>query len=126
MAIPQGSLKLLDTEIAKKLLSSTIPARLAYIAKDGTPRVIPTWFHWNGQEIVMATFIAGPQVSHPPARPAALRKHPNVAITIDTETFPLMCFSLGGKRRSPTWMGLSRNSKRRLVAIWARRARKVC
>jgi hypothetical protein len=36
----------------------------------------------------MATFIAGPQVSHSPARPAALRANPNVAITIDTETFP--------------------------------------
>ncbi len=88
MGIPQGNLKLLDTELAKSLLNSTIPARLAYIAKDGTPRVIPTWFHWNGSEIVMATFIAGPQVTHYPARPAALRASPAVAITIDTEAFP--------------------------------------
>jgi hypothetical protein len=86
--IPQGNLKLLDTELAKSLLNSTIPARIAYIAKDGTPRVIPTWFQWNGREVVMATFIAGPQVSHSPARPTALRANPNVAITIDTETFP--------------------------------------
>jgi hypothetical protein len=64
MATPQGDLKLLDSELAKALLNSKIPARLAYIAKDGTPRVIPTWFHWNGNEIVMATFSAGPQV-HP-------------------------------------------------------------
>jgi hypothetical protein len=86
--IPQGDLKLLESELAKRLLNSTIPARLAYIAKDGTPRVIPTWFYWNGSEIVMATFIAGPHVSHPPARPAALRANPAVAITIDTEEFP--------------------------------------
>jgi hypothetical protein len=88
VGIPQGELKLLDSDLAKSLLISKIPARLAYIAKDGTPRVIPTWFHWNGREVVMATFIAGPQVSHSPARPAALRANPNVAITIDTETFP--------------------------------------
>lgn len=88
MATPQGDLKLLDSELAKTLLSSKIPARLAYIAKDGTPRVIPTWFHWNGSEIVVATFSAGPQVTHYPARPAALHANPAVAITIDTEAFP--------------------------------------
>lgn len=88
MGIPQGDLKLLDTELAKRLLNSTIPARLAYIAKDSTPRVIPTWFYWDGTEMVMATFIGGPHVVHEPARPTALRKNPNVAITIDTEGFP--------------------------------------
>ena len=88
MGIPQGDLKLLDGDIAKRLLNSKIPARLAYIAKDGTPRVIPTWFDWDGSELVMATFIGGPHVRHEPARPAALRKNPGVAITIDTEGFP--------------------------------------
>src|SRR5437667_2214007 len=86
MGIPQGDLKLLDSDMAKRLLNSKIPARLAYTAKDGTPRVIPTWFHWDGSELVMATYIAGPHVSHAPARPAALRANPAVAITIDTET----------------------------------------
>jgi hypothetical protein len=41
-AIPQGSPKLLDTPLAKKLLASAIPARVAYTAKDGTPRIVPT------------------------------------------------------------------------------------
>ena len=36
----------------------------------------------------MAAFIAGPQVRHAPARPAAVRKNLTVAITIDTEAFP--------------------------------------
>ena len=88
MGIPQGDLKLFESEMAKRLLNSNIPARIAYIAKDGTPRVVPTWFHWDGSEIVMATFIAGPHVLRPPARPAALRAHPAVALTIDTEGFP--------------------------------------
>ena len=43
MSIPQGDLRLLTTDIAKRLLDSTIPARLGYIALDGTPRVVPTW-----------------------------------------------------------------------------------
>jgi hypothetical protein len=36
MGIPQGDLKLLDAELATRLLHSKTPARLAYIAKDGT------------------------------------------------------------------------------------------
>ena len=88
MGIPQGDLKLLNSDLAQRLLNSRIPARLGYIAKDGTPRVIPTWFYWNGSEVVMATYIAGPHVSRAPGRPAALRAHPAVAITIDTEGFP--------------------------------------
>jgi hypothetical protein len=62
--------------MAQGVLKSTIPARLAYIAKDGTPRVIPTWFHWNGSEIVMATFIAGPNVRHASVRPAGTARKP--------------------------------------------------
>jgi hypothetical protein len=48
-AAPQGDLRLLDSDVARRLLSSTIPARLAYIATDGTPRVVATWFHWTGE-----------------------------------------------------------------------------
>ena len=36
-AAPQGDLRLLETDVARRLLSSTIPARVAYIATDGTP-----------------------------------------------------------------------------------------
>lgn len=32
--------------------------------------------------------MSGPPLRHEPARPAALRQNPNVAITIDTEAFP--------------------------------------
>jgi len=35
-AAPQGDLRLLETDVASRLLSSTIPARVAYIATDGT------------------------------------------------------------------------------------------
>ena len=40
---------------AQTLLESRIPARLAYCAVDGTPRVQPIWFHWNGESLVLAT-----------------------------------------------------------------------
>jgi nitroimidazol reductase NimA-like FMN-containing flavoprotein (pyridoxamine 5'-phosphate oxidase superfamily) len=81
MALPQGDLGLLESDVARRLLSSTVPARLAYTAKDGTPRVMPIWFHWTGDELVMCTFVPSPKI-------AAIRQNPVVAVTIDTEGFP--------------------------------------
>jgi hypothetical protein len=95
----QGDLALLDTELAQHLLAAPIPARMAFIALDGTPRVVPTWFHWTGHELVMPTYVAGPRIGirHPAARLAALRARPDVAVTIDTETFPPQSLSLRGR-----------------------------
>ncbi len=81
MALAQGDLALLDTDTARTLLASTVPARLAYAWTDGTPRVVPIWFHWTGDELVMASMATGPKVK-------ALTQRPDVAITIDTEGFP--------------------------------------
>lgn len=95
--LPQGSLGLLDTDIARRLLVSTIPARMAYVAADGTPRVMSTWFHWTGDALVMPTFIAAPHVRHPASRIRDLRDRPDVAVTIDTETFPPEVLLLRGR-----------------------------
>lgn len=97
LKLPQGDRQLLESEIAQRLLASTIPARLAYLAEDGTPRVLPTWFHWTDEELVMATFIAAPHMRRPAARLKALRANPNVAVTIDTEDFPPQVLLLRGQ-----------------------------
>jgi len=97
MALPQGDLGLLQSDVARRLLTSTIPARVAYIALDGTPRVVPTWFHWTGEELVMPTFVAAPHVRHAAARLRALRANPDVAVTIDTEGFPPQVLSVRGR-----------------------------
>lgn len=94
---PQGDLRLLDSDVARNLLSSAIPARMAYIAMDGTPRVTATWFHWTGEELVMPTFISAPHVRRPAARLGALRAHPDVAVSIDTESFPPDVLSIRGR-----------------------------
>ena len=78
-ALRQGDLGLLDTDVAQRRLHATSPLRLAYIALDGTPRVVPVLFQWTGTEIVMGGFA-------PSARGRALRANPTVAITIDTDT----------------------------------------
>lgn len=72
----QGDLSLLMDPVAQELLSSREPARLAYNWTDGSPRVVPIWFHWNGRQLVMAGPIDAPKVK-------ALRNDPRVAITID-------------------------------------------
>jgi general stress protein 26 len=77
MTIPQGDLRLLGEPVAAKLLASTELARVAYQAKDGTPRVLPMLFDWSGDELVLPTFA----ISH---KVASLRHHPRIAVTIDT------------------------------------------
>jgi hypothetical protein len=49
----------------------------------------------------MPTFVSAPQIRRPAARLGALRAHPDVAITIDTDSFPPMVLSVRG-RVSPT------------------------
>lgn len=77
----QGDVGLLATETAQRLLVAAIPARLAFVAKDGTPRVVPINFHWTGEELVMSGFAPSKKVK-------AIRANPNVAITIDTDVAP--------------------------------------
>src|SRR3954449_10286923 len=67
----------MDDPVARRLLTSANPARLAYIALDGTPRVVPVAFLWNGESIVIGTVPGSAKV-------AALRADPAVALTIDT------------------------------------------
>ncbi|MBC6459489.1 pyridoxamine 5'-phosphate oxidase family protein [Actinomadura sp. HBU206391] len=81
MALPQGDLGLLDSDVAARLLASTELARLAYVAADGTPRVFPMLFHWTGADVVMSTFEGTRKI-------AALRARPDVAITIDRASTP--------------------------------------
>src|ERR1700739_676177 len=64
--------------------------RLAYVAKDGTPRNVPIGFTWNGSEIVMCTAKNAPKLP-------ALRANPAVALTIDTEAHPPKILLIRGR-----------------------------
>ena len=92
MPVKQGDLGLLQHAASRQLLESKIPARLAYVATDGTPRVVPIWFHWNGAEIVMATPPKAPKLK-------ALAKNSKVALTIDDNTFPHKVLLIRGTAR---------------------------
>src|SRR5215472_5267984 len=97
MTLKQGDLRLLETAVARRLLSSRIPARFAYVAADGTPRVLATWFVWTGEVLAMPTFVAAPHVRHAAGRLGALRSRPDAAVTIDTETFPAEVLTIRGR-----------------------------
>jgi hypothetical protein len=92
MPVEQGSLDLLQHPAARELLQSPIPARLAYVWTDGTPRVVPIWFHWNEQEFVLGTPTKAPKLK-------ALAKNPKVALTIDDNTFPHKVLLVRGTAR---------------------------
>lgn len=90
--VEQGDLSLLNDPASQELLRSKIPARLAYVGTDGTPRVVPIWFHWNGSEIVMASPPKAPKLK-------ALTKNPKVALTIDENEFPHKVLLIRGRAR---------------------------
>ena len=77
---------------AEQLLHTPDPARLAYNGPDGFPRVIPVGFLWNGTAIVVCTAVTAPKVK-------ALRKRPNVALTIDVIGPPAKALLVRGVAR---------------------------
>jgi PPOX class probable F420-dependent enzyme len=99
MPVKQGGLELLEHPVSKELMQSRIPARLAYIWTDGTPRVVPIWFHWDGKEFVLATPPKAPKLK-------ALARNPKVALTIDDNTFPHKVLSVRGTAHLQTVEGI--------------------
>ena len=81
--------EVLNRPISRELLARDM-TRLAYVAKDGTPRAIPIAFTWNGSEIVLCTTKNAPKLP-------ALRANPQVALTIDTEVHPPKILLLRGR-----------------------------
>jgi hypothetical protein len=79
----------LGKPISREMLDRDL-ARLAYVAADGTQRVVPIGLTWNGTEVVMCTTTNAPKL-------ASLRRNPAVALTIDTEVHPPTILLLRGE-----------------------------
>ncbi len=77
---PDEITEVLNRPISQELLARDV-TRLAYVARDGTPRNVPIAFAWNGSQTVMCTSKNAPKLP-------ALRDNPAVALTIDTEVHP--------------------------------------
>ena len=89
MATKQGDVGLLNDPVAQELLQSNNMANLAYVWKDGTPRVVPIWFHWDGQNIVVCSPPAAPKMK-------ALKTGQKVAVSIDEKTWPVHALYIRG------------------------------
>jgi len=86
---PNEISEVLNRPLSQELLARDL-TRLAYVAKDGTPRVIPIGFAWNGSEVVMCTATNAQKLE-------ALRHHPAVALTVDTEVHPPQLLLIRGR-----------------------------
>ena len=86
---PNEITEVLSRPISQELLARDL-TRLAYVAKDGTPRNVPIAFTWNGSEVVMCT-------SKNALKLPFLRENPAVALTIDTEVHPPKILLIRGR-----------------------------
>ncbi|MCD6030991.1 MAG: pyridoxamine 5-phosphate oxidase [Thermomicrobiales bacterium] len=86
---PNEIVEVLNRPLSQELLARDL-TRLAYVARDGTPRNVPIGFTWNGSEIVMSTAKNAPKLP-------ALRQNPMVALTIDTEVHPPKILLIRGR-----------------------------
>lgn len=86
---PNEIAEVLGRPLSQELLARDL-TRLAYVARDGTPRNVPIAFTWNGAEIVMCTSTNAPKLP-------SLRADPMVALTIDTEVHPPKILLIRGR-----------------------------
>jgi hypothetical protein len=89
MPTKQGSPAFLTDPVAVALLESANMARLAYTWTDGSPRVVPIWFAWDGAAI---------RLWSPPSAPKliALARDSRVALTIDRNEWPVKVLLIRG------------------------------
>jgi hypothetical protein len=80
---------ILNLPLSQELLARDL-LRMAYVAKDGTPRNIPIAFTWSGSQIVVCTTKNAPKLP-------SLRRNPAVALTIDTEAHPPKILLIRGR-----------------------------
>lgn len=86
---PNEIAEILNRPLSRELLARDL-TRMAYVAKDGTPRNVPIAFAWNGSEVVICT-------TKNAAKLHGLRANPMVALTIDTEVHPPKILLIRGR-----------------------------
>ncbi len=72
----------MDTEALQRFLEGPWAARLACVRPDGAPHVVPVWYEWRGDHVLIAAWPGSQWAGY-------LRQNPAVALTID-EPWPPM------------------------------------
>jgi Pyridoxamine 5'-phosphate oxidase len=89
MTVEEARHMLQTDKLAQDMLGSAIVARLAYTWRDGSLRVVPMWFHWTGEDILMGAPPNSPKMN-------VLAARPQVAVSIDTVEWPYKWLTLRG------------------------------
>jgi hypothetical protein len=100
MPTNQGDVGLLREPLAQQLLQAPVVAHLAYTWRDGTPRVVPIGFHWNGTELVLATATDAPKTK-------VLRTGARVAVSIESDALAQKVLQIRGTVRTDTLDGIT-------------------
>ena len=81
MAEKQGTLAVLDDPLSQELLHSALMAHLAYVAPDGSPRIMPIWFAWENGEVIFCSVAVALKLK-------SLTDGTKVAVDIDRPSWP--------------------------------------
>lgn len=92
MSSDPSVLILREDSVAQRLLHSDIPARLSYVWRDGSPRVVPMWFHWTG-----AAFLMGAPPNAPKMK--VLGSATPVSLVIDESRWPYQVLTVNGRAK---------------------------
>jgi PPOX class probable F420-dependent enzyme len=84
--------KMTEAEIGEFLVSGTRTAKVATVARDGTPHVMPVWFVLDGEDLVFTTGTDTLKARH-------LRRDPRIALCVDDDEPPFTFISVRGKAR---------------------------
>jgi hypothetical protein len=91
--------ELMNDQVAQKLIQAPVHARLAYTAKDGSPRAVPIGYIWDGDAFVMGSPPSAPKVK-------ALAANPKVAFTVDTDDLAPLILLVRGEAALKTVDGV--------------------
>lgn len=90
---------------AQLLLDSRIPARVAWVDAAGRPRVVALWFEWSGAEIAVSSFRGADKL-------ADITDGSELAVSIDTDTFPYRGLRIRGPVSLEVTDGLTESYRR--------------
>jgi hypothetical protein len=100
----------MEDPVAQRLLASANPARLAYVARDRTPRVVPVGFHWNVTTIVIGTVPASAKVKALKANPGSGHhpRHESADVAVELAPGPWHGHGDSRRRRLPEYVAGAR------------------
>jgi Pyridoxamine 5'-phosphate oxidase len=95
----QGSLALLDDPLSQELLHAPLMAHLAYVAPDGTPRIMPIWFTWEYEEVVFCSVSVALKLK-------SLKDGTKVSVDIDRPSWPYPRLLIRGTVSTTEFVGI--------------------